>query len=94
MQGVITKVEWINPHVYVNVDAKDDAGNVTAWTFETLPTGFLHKAGITRELLRGQPGDVVTVLANPAKDGTKGRGWIMKITYPDGHFYNLAEKHE
>jgi hypothetical protein len=89
VQGVISKVEWINPHVYVYVDSKDQSGNLTTWSFETLPTGFLHKMGITKELLQGQPGDSVNVVANPAKDGTKALGWIVKITYPDGHSYAI-----
>jgi hypothetical protein len=92
VHGVITKVEWINPHVYVYVDVKDDNGAVNEWAFESLPTGFLHKAGITKALLQGNPGDVVTVDANPAKDGTKNMGWIEKITYPDGHFYVLKNQ--
>src|SRR5271154_3267048 len=89
VQGVISKVEWINPHVYVYVDSKGQNGNVVNWSFETLPTGFLHKMGITKELLQGQPGDPITVVANPAKDGTKALGWILKITYPDGHNYMM-----
>jgi hypothetical protein len=91
VQGVIAKIDWINPHVYVYVDSKDQSGNPTTWSFETLPTGFLHKMGITKELLQGQPGDAVTVVANPAKDGTKALGWIVKVTYPDGHVYTLSQ---
>lgn len=90
IQGNISKIDWINPHVYVYVDAKDASGTVTTWSFETLPTGFLHKMGITKELLMGPAGDAVTVVANPAKDGTKTLGWIVKITYPDGHDYVLS----
>jgi Family of unknown function (DUF6152) len=90
VQGVISKIDWINPHIYVYVDGKDQTGAVKTWSFETLPTGFLHKMGITKELLMGQPGDTVTVVANPAKDGTKELGWIVKITYPDGHDYILS----
>jgi len=89
VHGVITKVEWINPHVYLYMDVKGENGEVTQWAFESLPTGFLHKVGITKTLLQGNPGDVVTIDASPAKDGTKNMGWIQKITYPDGHFYVL-----
>ena len=92
IQGVISKVMWINPHVYVYVDSKDQSGNVTTWTLETLPTGFLHKMGVTKELLEGTPGAPVTISANPAKDGTKTLGWIVTITYPDGHAYTLSTK--
>lgn len=92
VQGTISKVMWINPHVYLYVDSKDASGNVATWSFETLPTGFLHKMGITKELFEGNPGDNVTVVANPAKDGTKTLGWIVTVTYPDGHVYTLSQK--
>ena len=92
VQGTISKIMWINPHVYVYVDSKDPSGNVTTWSFETLPTGFLHKMGITKELLQGNPGENVAVIANPAKDGTKNLGWIVTVTYPDGHEYTLSQK--
>jgi hypothetical protein len=91
VKGTITKVEWINPHIYFYVDVKNEQGNVTSYSFETLPTGFMHKMGITKQLLLGNPGEVVDVIGNPAKDATKGLGWANKITYPDGHFYVLKD---
>jgi hypothetical protein len=91
VKGTITKVEWINPHIYFYLDVKDERGNVTNYSFETLPTGFMHKMGVTKQLLLGNPGDVVDVIGNPAKDATKGLGWANKITYPDGHFYVLKD---
>ena len=50
--GVLTKVEWINPHTYFYVDVKDDKGNVTQWSGESYPTGFFHRAGMTRDLFK------------------------------------------
>jgi hypothetical protein len=50
--GVLTRVEWINPHTYFYLDVKDDKGNVTQWSGESYPTGFFHRAGLTRDLLR------------------------------------------
>lgn len=91
VSGTISSVEWINPHVYVHLDVKDASGKVTPYNFETHPTRFLHKAGVTKEMLLGPDGEgqKVTIEAFPAKDDSKGLGFIQKITFPDGHFFVL-----
>jgi hypothetical protein len=89
LTGVITKVDWINPHTYLHLDVSDDTGNVTTWQLESLPTAMLRKAGITSEMLMGD-GATVTVDAIQARDGTQHLGWLLRIDYPDGHYYQLA----
>ena len=49
LKGTITRVDWINPHAYVRMDVKDEGGKVTSWNLETLPTGWLHRSGLTKE---------------------------------------------
>jgi hypothetical protein len=90
LRGTIARVDWINPHVYVLLHVKDAKSIVTTWELSTIPLAMLRKAGITKELLRGKPGDVVTIVVHPALNG-KQRGWVSKITYPDGKFYALFE---
>lgn len=90
LKGVVSKIEWINPHVYVHLDVKEDDGSVTAWALSTLPTAMMRRAGLTKESLMGRAGEVVTITAIQARDGTKHLGWISKITYADGHFHQLA----
>jgi hypothetical protein len=90
LKGVISKVEWINPHIYVYLDVKETDGTVATWALETLPTAMLRKAGLTKESVMGQPGEIVTVVTNPARDGTKRLAWIGKITYADGRYYQLG----
>ena len=90
LAGVITKVDWINPHVYLHLDVKEKDGTVTAWTLSTLPTAMMRRAGLTRESLQGKPGETVTVTAIAARDETKRLGWISKITYADGHHVQLG----
>ena len=51
--GVITDVEWINPHIYLHLNVTDETGNVTEWQLETAPTAFMRKAGITKAMLMG-----------------------------------------
>src|SRR5262245_1605596 len=90
LTGVITKVDWINPHIYLHVDVKEKDGAVTTWTLSTLPTAMMRRAGLTKESLQGMPGEVVTITAIAARDETKKLGWISKITYADGHHVQLG----
>ncbi len=89
VKGVITKVNWVNPHIYVLLDATDEKGNVVPWQFETAPPAFMRKAGLTSKKLIGD-GQPVTIVGYPARDTSKQLGWILKITYADGHFYELS----
>jgi len=90
LKGSIAKLQWMNPHIYVYIDVKEADGTVTTWALETLPTAMMRKAGLSKESVMGVPGEFVTVLVVPAKDGTKHLGWISKITYADGHYYALG----
>ena len=90
LTGVISKVDWINPHGWLYIDVKEKDGAVTTWTLSTLPTAMMRRAGLTKESLQGQPGEVVTINAIAARDETKKLGWISKITYADGHHVQLG----
>ena len=94
LKGTISKIDWINPHVYINVDIKDTSGKVTTWGVESPPTNHLRSAGITRQDLwnNASAGEVVTVHVNPAKGTAKADrplGLLMRITYADGHFFHV-----
>jgi hypothetical protein len=90
LKGVISKVDWMNPHSYIYLDVKEPDGSTITWALSTLPTAMMRRAGLTKEALMGNPGEVVTCDALPARDGTKHLGYISKITYADGHFVQLA----
>ena len=94
LKGTISKIDWINPHVYINVDVKDTSGKVTTWGVESPPTNHLRSAGISRQdlLNNASAGEVVTVHVNPAKATAKADrplGLLMRITYADGHFFHV-----
>jgi len=89
LTGTISEVDWINPHVYIHLDVQDEKGAVTPWRLETLPTAMLRKAGLTKDMIIGG-GMAVTVEAYLARDGTKNLAWVLKLTYDDGHYYQLA----
>lgn len=69
MSGVVTKVEWTNPHVYIYVDVTDaKTKKVTNWGFEMGPPHMLQKAGWKRNSLK--IGEVVEVDGWLARDGS------------------------
>lgn len=87
--GTISKIDWINPHTYIYIDVPDGKGGVTTWRLESLPTAMLRKAGLTSEMLMAG-GAKVTADAIMARDGSEHLAWALKLTYEDGHFYQLA----
>jgi hypothetical protein len=88
LRGVISRVDWINPHAYVYLDVVEAGGPVT-WALATVPLPMMRKAGLTREMLAGKQGEIVTIDVLPGLNATK-QGWIVKIMYADGHFYQLS----
>lgn len=68
VKGIITKIDWMNPHVYFFMDVTDEAGKITNWGFEMGPPQLLLKAGWTRNMMK--IGDEVIVEGTLAKDGT------------------------
>lgn len=88
VSGVLTHVDWTNPHIYVWVDVKDDDGKIVNWAFEGNPPGILHRAGVTKDLFK--VGEAVTVTAIAAKDGTKHLGFGKVYKYADGHEVRLS----
>lgn len=88
LKGVVTKVDWVNPHIFVYLDVKDENGKTTTWRLQSLPPLFFRGSGLTKATLLN--GAEATVTAYPAKDGTQAYGYLLKVTYADGHFYNLG----
>jgi hypothetical protein len=69
LKGIVTKVEWNNPHVYFYLDVTDDGGSVTNWALEMGPPNGLERSGWTRNTMK--VGDEVIVEGTLAKDGAK-----------------------
>jgi hypothetical protein len=88
LKGVVSKVDWVNPHIFIYLDVKDESGKVTTWRLQSVPPMFFKGSGLTKEKLLD--GNEATVTAYPAKDGTDAFGFVLKLAYPDGHFYNLG----
>lgn len=81
VKGVVTKVEWTNPHTHIYVDSSDDNGTVTSWNFEMASTLALERGGWSRRTL--QPGATVTVGGFEGRD-VKTRAIASSIRTADG----------
>ena len=79
--GVVTKMEWMNPHARFYVDVKDESGKVTSWNFELGSPNVLRRQGWTRDALK--VGDQVSVEGYLAKDGSNLAN-ARRVTLADG----------
>ena len=81
LTGVITRLEWSNPHIWIYLDVKDDKGNVTNWGFSGGAPGQLMRRGITKKVI--EPGATITVEGFRSKDGSNNANGA-RVTFPDG----------
>src|SRR5574339_982553 len=68
LRGVVTKMEWINPHSWIHIDVKDAGGKVTAWMVEGGAPNALLRRGFTKNSL--PVGTEVLIEGFQAKDGS------------------------
>ena len=80
--GKVTKVEWMNPHIYTNIEAKDPDGKVVVYRVEGGPPNSLFRQGWRKDTLK--PGDTVTVSGIRAKIPTSMNIGVATITTADG----------
>src|SRR5580704_13705731 len=81
LTGVLTKLEWTNPHAHLYISVKDDGGGTTTWEFELASPNGLMRHGWSRTSLK--TGDVITVTGYLAKDGSKMAN-ARDVTAADG----------
>ena len=80
--GKVTKVEWMNPHIYTNVEAKDPEGKVVTYRVEGGPPNSLFRQGWRRDTVK--PGDTVTVSGIRAKIPSSMNIGVATITTAEG----------
>lgn len=81
LEGVVTKVELINPHAWIHVDAKNADGTVTSWMVEAGSPNVLLRRGFTKTSVA--VGTPVVVEGYQSKDGSN-RANGRDISLPDG----------
>ncbi len=85
LRGAVTKVEWINPHTWIHIDAVNDDGTTTAWMVEGGTPNTLLRGGLNRNTLA--PGTELIVRGYQSKDRSctpacKANG--RDVTFTDG----------
>ena len=70
--GVVNRVEWTNPHIWIWIDVPDAKG--ATYGFEGMSPNFLERRGWTRTTLKA--GDKITVSYRPLRDGKNGGMWM------------------
>ena len=81
LDGIVTKVELINPHAWIHIDVTGPDGKVSSWMIEAGSPNVLLRRGFTKNTV--QPGTRVVVDGYQAKDGSL-RANGRDITLPDG----------
>jgi hypothetical protein len=81
LHGVVTKMEWINPHSWIHMDVKGDDGKVVNWAIECGSPNTLFRRGLNKNSL--PEGTEINVDGYHAKDGeNKANG--RDVTLSDG----------
>jgi hypothetical protein len=81
-KATVTKMEWVNPHVWIHVDVKEPDGTIQKWAIEGGAPNTLFRRGFTRESLL--VGTEIVVDGYAAKDGSN-RANGRELTFTDGH---------
>ncbi len=79
--GVVKKFEWTNPHAFIYVEVKDEAGNLAEWEVEMMSLNHLRSYGWTAKTVK--PGDVISCTGSPAKSGNPAM-FVNRIKLADG----------
>jgi hypothetical protein len=81
ISGTVTRFEWTNPHVFIEVDVPGTNGEIKHWSVELGSPSILLRSGW--KFTDVKPGDKVTAIVNPLRDGRPG-GMLYRLTLPDG----------
>ena len=87
LKGVVSKVEWSNPHVHIYVDVQDESGKVTTWNMEGSPPTVLMRRGLTATVVG--VGDPITITGFRARDNST-RASRCEVTTSNGTKYNIG----
>lgn len=81
LKGNVVKIDWLNPHIWIYVDVKDDSGKVAHWQCEGGAPNSLTRNGWTKNDLK--QGDAITISGTLAKDASNTCN-ASQVSLPDG----------
>jgi hypothetical protein len=85
-QGVLEKIDWINPHTYMHFAVKED-GEVKHYAIESLGILGLRRVGIDSKS-SFKVGEQFTFTINPSRDGSP-TGLLLTLVFPDGRKFEV-----
>jgi Family of unknown function (DUF6152) len=88
VKGTMTEFRFINPHVQLYFDVKNEKGEVEKWQAELTAPNKLSRAGWDKHTLK--PGDSITATGYVAKDDPHTM-WMNKLIGPEGQDIQLRE---
>jgi hypothetical protein len=89
LTGVVSRVEWVNPHTYIHVEVKQADGKAVTWRIESLPVAMMRKAGVSKGDMAGD-GRAVVLRAHPSRGEDKHLGYLVFMRFADGHEIQFA----
>jgi hypothetical protein len=85
LDGTVAHFQWTNPHVYIELDSRDENGEVSHWTIECANPGILNRVGWKWNLIAG--GDEISVIVSPLRNGEAG-ALLKALRLADGTTYS------
>ncbi len=82
LKGAVTEWLWINPHVFLKIDVKDDTGKVTNWVCELVPPSTMVNFGFTAKTFKA--GDEVTVVSSSVARNGAPTARISQVVLANG----------
>ena len=82
LKGVVTKVEWTNPHSHFALEVKDDKGRTATWVLTGYTVNALYRTGWKKDVTM-KVGDTVTIFGWRARDGSNS-AHAREVTFADG----------
>src|SRR5688500_6781351 len=82
LSGIVTKVDWRNPHTHLYLDVKDAQGKVVTWTLEGYPPNVLARTGWKKDVTV-KVGDIISIYGWRARDGSAA-AHLREATLADG----------
>jgi hypothetical protein len=74
LEATVKELQWTNPHMWLEVYAPGPDGKPVQWGFEMIGTNVMHRQGWNKDTVN--PGDHVTVIGHPLRDGRPGASYV------------------
>lgn len=81
--GELTKVDWVNPHIFIHLNGKNSSGATVSYKVESGPPAWYRRVGVSSTRFSKHIGEMVTLDAQPSKDGSNYI-YLVKITFANG----------